>query len=232
MTQRAFDPLYNGFGIEIANWYSRTADLILRGQSGYNSRWILQGIESIVGSYKPDLCILFLGNNDATKKGQNVPPEEFKENVVKIINYLHQVNSDMDVILLTPTRADESVRRHDTTKLYVDEIWSILSSNLDNSGHIAVGDLWSGENSITLSDLCDSCHLNINGNRKVAMEIKETIRKHFPHLIPFHDECITPSSSEKEVNDIKLKYLFPPWTELAGRSQEETRLIINNCLNN
>ena len=41
MVQKAHEPEEMGFGIGFSNWYSRLADILIRGQSGYNSRWTL-----------------------------------------------------------------------------------------------------------------------------------------------------------------------------------------------
>lgn len=110
MTQKAFDLKEQGFGISLSDWYQRIADIITRGQSGYNSRWTLHGISEIVGTYCPDMTILFLGNNDSTTEGgQFVPLEEFKANMEQIVHKLRMKNPAMTLILITPTRANKKV---------------------------------------------------------------------------------------------------------------------------
>ena len=63
MTQRAFELENLGFGIDLAHWYSRFIDIVIRGHSGYNSRWTLLGIKEMIGLYKPQIGCIFLGNN-------------------------------------------------------------------------------------------------------------------------------------------------------------------------
>ena len=140
MIQRAYSVKYMGFGIGLSDWYSRLADIFLRGQSGYNSRWILTSLPELIGSQKPDMAILFLGNNDSvTSKGvQSVPVEEFHSNVVAIMRTFRSVNPDVTFLLLTPTRATKVGRIDSVTAKYVMAVREIGEHNY----RTAVVELW------------------------------------------------------------------------------------------
>jgi lysophospholipase L1-like esterase len=249
MTQRAYDLQHLGFGIGLSDWYSRLADIYLRGQSGYNSRWTLASLQDLIGPHKPDMAIIFLGNNDSLtgKNGQCVPVEEFRENMIAIMRTFRVVNPHIVFLLLTPTVATKIGRIDSVTEKYVHVVRELGS--LDE--HTAVVELWDGDNAVTKFDLCDTLHLNISGNNKVLCNIKAAIRLHFKEFVPFND--INPLNNHKE-NDKenvdkqhslsdggkivkqknsdkvrRLKWLFPPWNQLAGKSLEESVQVIHSA---
>ncbi len=74
----------------------RKCDVLNRGFSGYNTRWnkiILPRI--ITKEMAPDIAAvtIFLGANDSNKlelnPRQHVPVEEYKQNLVDMVNYLN-----------------------------------------------------------------------------------------------------------------------------------------------
>ena len=100
ITQQSFGP-GSGWGAAVADVYQRTADVKLRGYSGYNTRWALQLLPELfparhVGGTTPSLVTIFFGANDANLPGplryqpasasrQHVPLNEYVENLRKII---------------------------------------------------------------------------------------------------------------------------------------------------
>lgn len=217
MTQKAFELQHAGFGIGLADWWSRTADIIVRGQSGYNSRWTLLGFNEILGSFKPDMVVLFLGNNDCSKNGQHVPVDEFRHNMETMVNILRSVSSDIAILLVTPTRADKPDRSDEFTSMYVDVVRDICKQHPRNG----LVDLWVGEYSVEKEDLCDGVHLNASGNEKVMLAIKSTIRAIFPEFVPVTDSTPPPPAA------VRLQWLFPRWNDFAGKTIEECAAIID-----
>ncbi|KAK2393670.1 SGNH hydrolase-type esterase superfamily protein [Trifolium repens] len=45
ITEQSFD--VGGWGASLANHFSRTADVVLRGYSGYNTRWVLKVLDRV-----------------------------------------------------------------------------------------------------------------------------------------------------------------------------------------
>lgn len=217
MTQRAFDRETMGFGIDLANWYTRFIDIIIRGHSGYNSRWTLLGIKEMIGLYKPTIACVFLGNNDSSIGGQYVPLEEYKSNMKAIINALREINPEILLILITPTRSYIPSRCDERSKEYADVIRQIGDEAIDT----AVLDTWIDECNITVDDLCDGLHLNASGNKKIADGIKNVIRTKFPQLVPYND------TNESNTDDNTNQGLFnlPCWDDLSGKSLEESKAI-------
>ena len=240
MTQRAYDSEHQGFGIGLSDWYSRYADVFLRGQSGYNTRWTLATLPDLIGPHKPDMAIIFLGNNDSITdgNGQSIPVAEFRSNMISIMTMFRNTNPDIILLLLTPTRATKLGRVDSITLEYTDIIRELGKGD----ERTAVVDLWDGTNAIATCDLCDGLHLNINGNKKVLCEIKATINLRFNDMVPRYSERDLKAKSKQKIDchfyhDIdcqsiegkevrQLQWFFPAWNVLAGKSIDEVNNLI------
>ncbi|KAI3967893.1 hypothetical protein MKX01_027076 [Papaver californicum] len=118
ITQQSFS--HGGWGAALADTYSRQVDVILRGYSGYNSRWalfLLHHIFPLNTSTKPPVAAtIFFGANDAAllgrlKERQHVPVEEYKENLKKIVHHLKELSPTILKVLITPPPIHEEGRR-------------------------------------------------------------------------------------------------------------------------
>ena len=241
MTQRSYEIQWSGYGIGLSNWYTRVADIILRGQSGYNSRWTLLTLPDIVGTYVPDMLVLFLGNNDSIIEGtgQHIPVPEFKSNMIQILEHFRAVNPQIAFLLLTPTKSTKLGRLDDITALYTDVVYELGK----NSYNTAVVDLWQGEFAIdSLTDLHDGLHVNAEGNRKVLLAIQHAIRTYFPDFVPVPNEPKTvrdapianridgdlTCSINPDGQPRGLTYYFPEWAQLAGTDYDEARQMVDS----
>ena len=70
ITQFSFQT--GGWGAALANEYQRHADVVVRGYSGYNTRWALELLPSLFpadcpAAQTPALVTVFLGANDANR---------------------------------------------------------------------------------------------------------------------------------------------------------------------
>jgi lysophospholipase L1-like esterase len=109
ITQQSFSIAHSGWGAGLADWYQRSADVINRGYSGYNSRWIKQGLHKIFPasdtvSRDVILVTVFLGANDAAclPSPQHVSLEEYKLNMIAILAHIRVVYPYAQCILITP----------------------------------------------------------------------------------------------------------------------------------
>lgn len=93
ITEEAFGE--GGWGASLANHYSRSADVVLRGYSGYNTRWAARvagrAVASIAGPVSA--VTVFFGANDAALPDracalQHVPLAEYKDNLRAIFALL------------------------------------------------------------------------------------------------------------------------------------------------
>lgn len=126
ITEQSLDFDNGGWALHLLSVYRRKADIIPRGFSGYNTRWILNYLQnqqqqaqtqtnittnddstSSNNSSSPpidtanlDLAIIFLGANDAAEEGsyQHVPLDEYKENLKQLCLRIKSPR----IILVTP----------------------------------------------------------------------------------------------------------------------------------
>lgn len=107
-----------GWGAYLANHYSRSADVILRGYSGYNTRWaarvLARAVTGIPSASVAAVTVLF-GANDASlptraSAFQYVPLGEYRENLRAICALLRDRWPAAAVILVTPPPVDERGR--------------------------------------------------------------------------------------------------------------------------
>ncbi|KAJ8471445.1 hypothetical protein OPV22_025788 [Ensete ventricosum] len=114
-----------GWGAALAHHFSRKADVVLRGYSGYNTRWALKVLGRAMEGVCPDgvappaAVAVFFGANDASLPDrcsgfQHVPLPEYQSNLRAICAYLRERWSSTVIILITPPPIDEDGRLQDT----------------------------------------------------------------------------------------------------------------------
>lgn len=118
-----------GWGSSLANHFSRTVDIVLRGYSGYNSRWAVKVAERVFPAAaaaaadeeeeeEPVAVTVFFGANDACLPNrcsafQHVPLREYKQNLRSIVSFLKKRWPTTRILLITPPPIDEEGRlRH------------------------------------------------------------------------------------------------------------------------
>ncbi|KAG0495905.1 hypothetical protein HPP92_000596 [Vanilla planifolia] len=109
-----------GWGSALANHFSRTADVVLRGYSGYNTRWALKIVERAMDGIcavgdQPLALTVFFGANDASLPDrssgfQHVPLLEYQGNLRSIISYFRDCWPATKIVLITPPPIDEDGR--------------------------------------------------------------------------------------------------------------------------
>lgn len=210
MTERSFCLEHHGWGASMAHWYARSADVFNRGAGGYNSRWLNAYLPRLLADDKPDLVVLFIGNNDAIDEHepQHVPLNEYKANVIRILEQLYHVKPSMAVLLVTTTRVNgqmKPLQKNARRRQYAEVLRFIHRNRMrpevlgteNIPQDMGLVDLWGGEGvndaplaqqlekySILETDLHDGSHLNSTGNKKVFSALKDTINALFPHLSP------------------------------------------------
>ncbi|XP_071719883.1 GDSL esterase/lipase At5g45920 [Rutidosis leptorrhynchoides] len=120
ITEESFSD--DGWGAALTNHFARTADVVLRGYSGYNTRWAKKVLEKVFpaelndGVGRAPLAVtVFFGANDACLPDryaafQHVPIDEYKQNLTHIVSYLKNRWSSTHIILMTPPPIDEAKR--------------------------------------------------------------------------------------------------------------------------
>ncbi|KAK1427649.1 hypothetical protein QVD17_16340 [Tagetes erecta] len=221
ITEQSFS--YGGWGASLTDTYSRKADIVVRGVSGYNTRWALFLLHHIfpLGSTTPPVAAtVFFGANDAallgrTSESQHVPIEEYKENLRKIIRHLKECSPTMLIVLITPPPIDEegrleSVYGEKATKLPErtnEAAGSYAKECVEVAKELGVSsvNLWSKMQEThgwQKKFLSDGLHLTPDGNKVVHEEVVKVLNgawlsaPDMPSDFPHHSE-IDPQNPEK-----------------------------------
>lgn len=112
-----------GWGAALTDRFARQADVVLRGLSGYNTRWALKvlprAMEGAAGAgADPAAVTVFFGANDASlpdqvQAHQHVPLKEYQSNLRAICAYFKERWPSTAVILITPPPIYEPARIRD-----------------------------------------------------------------------------------------------------------------------
>ncbi|KAI4306405.1 hypothetical protein L6164_029685 [Bauhinia variegata] len=190
-----------GWGASLTNHFARTADVVLRGYSGYNTRWALKALDTVFPATEtsgdsgandnssPIAVTVFFGANDACLPDryasfQHVPLQEYKQNLHSIVSFLKKKWPKTHVLLITPPPIDEEGRlRHPFCK----NPQGLVERTYEASGEYAracisvagecgipVVDLWNKmQQNPDWENAClsDGLHLAKSGNRVVFEEV-------------------------------------------------------------
>ncbi|CAI5966714.1 unnamed protein product [Closterium sp. NIES-64] len=173
-------------------------DVVLRGYSGYNTRWALfllpklfpKGDTSIP---PPALVTVFFGANDAALPGrtsgkQHVPIPEFKENLRVIVTHLQSLGPNVRVVLITPPPVDEpgrmefaknvlantATRTNEFTGKYAGAVREVAEA----CGGVPVIDLWTvlQQQPTWQALLSDGLHLAPGGNKVLFEQLSSLLQ--------------------------------------------------------
>lgn len=195
LTQLSFQAM--GWGASLADRYQRRCDVLNRGYSGYNSRWIMELVSRKLIEAGPEVMLMtvFLGANDASlvehNPRQHVPLEEYRANLVKISEY----RGPRPLVFVSPPPVCHGQRLDYQKKRYGAQATGALERTNENAGIYAQAcvevaaqlgrpclDLWTLMQ--TREDwpkfLNDGLHFSQEGNSFVAKHLVDVIEAAFP----------------------------------------------------
>ncbi|KAL7436488.1 hypothetical protein ACHAXM_005218 [Skeletonema potamos] len=211
ITQQGFSSVGSlGWVSLLSNAYTRRADVLNRGFSGYNTRHAVDLLPTIFGK-DIDLNTLFVtvffGANDASLPGdrehnQHVPIHEYEQNLRTITADIRNKLKQTPIILITPPPLNEqawdkycrdefddlSPRSNEQSKLYGERVKLVAKE----MGCLLV-DLFSllggdGDVSAYEKSLEDGLHLSAKGNQLLFDGLMDVIKRDLPNLAPKVDE--------------------------------------------
>ena len=210
ITQLGFGGTDSGVGWVslLSSAYSRRADVLNRGFSGYNTRHALDLLPKIFPIQKNlskiVFCTVFFGANDAALSGerQGVPIEEYRANIKQIIDGIRQ-NLDVagnrtPIILITPPPVhsgdwdsycmanfqSKSLRSNDSAQSYGKVVKDLA---IETNCYLLDAFTSLGGNSAPeqyRKYLSDGLHLSECGNKKLFQCLLSVIRNDLPYLYP------------------------------------------------
>ncbi|KAG7396189.1 hypothetical protein PHYBOEH_002630 [Phytophthora boehmeriae] len=209
LTEKGTNPKSMGWVTQLQHDYARSADIVPRGLSGYNTRWYLEYsmpiIESEIanGIYTPAFITVWLGANDAalpegSSSEQHVPIETYKENLKKIVHAFRTMAPDARILLITPPHVDDATRQRrakryegakrglvDRTNAVAGE-YAAACVETANSLGVSVLDLHTYFNDMPewrrRNLLEDGLHLNTRGNKLMYEQLQDKIHSEFPDV--------------------------------------------------
>ncbi|MED6210377.1 hypothetical protein PIB30_063535 [Stylosanthes scabra] len=190
-----------GWGASLANHFARILDVVLRGYSGYNTRWVLKVLEKLFPEASPQgggapvaAVTVFFGANDATLPDrysafQHVPLHEYKQNLHSIVSFFKKRWPKAIILLITLPPIDEVAR---LLYPFADNPQGLPERTNEAAGEYAkactavaaecgvpVIDLWTKMQQCPdwkKEYLSDGLHLTKQGNRVVYEEVVAKLR--------------------------------------------------------
>ncbi|KAG7380596.1 hypothetical protein PHYPSEUDO_006990 [Phytophthora pseudosyringae] len=204
LTQRGTDPANDGWVALMQHRYNRSADIVARGLSGYNTKWFIESALPVIereltGEVRsPSLITLWLGANDAALPDgiaarQHVPLATYKENLARIVRAYQAKAPQAHILLVTPPHVDDEVRksrspnaRAERTNAAAGEYARTCVEAATEIG-VTVLDLYAFFNALSESEraacLDDGLHFTAKGNRLVDEQLQAAIGNAFPDLV-------------------------------------------------
>ncbi|PIA27762.1 hypothetical protein AQUCO_07600136v1 [Aquilegia coerulea] len=182
-----------GWGAHLTTVYSRQADIVLRGYSGWNSKRALAIVDQVFPQdavVQPDLVITYFGGNDAMEynpsgTSPHVPLEEYIENMRKIALHLKGLSDKTRLIFLScpplneeqyiSAYGNEIVRTNETSERYSEALLKLCKEigvkAIDLFNSIRRKDNWQN------ISFTDGIHLSAEGSSIVAEEIEKVLKQ-------------------------------------------------------
>lgn len=167
----------NGWGNDIKKWYQTKCNMYNYGYAGWTSAQMKKEMPLIMKNHSfPMICTLLLGTNDCYFQGQYVSPNDFKQNIIHIIDYIRSFNVYAVILLITPPicHLDKKIKPYvfKTREIALEKALALI--DLHNPGPFQIG----------YNDLEDGMHFNESGNKKLFEHIKSTILTKFDVISP------------------------------------------------
>ncbi|CAO2175072.1 unnamed protein product [Urochloa humidicola] len=197
ITEQSFEP--GGWGAALTDRFARQADVVLRGLSGYNTRWALKVLPRAMegaadAGADPAAVTVFFGANDASlpdqlQAHQNVPLDEYQTNLRAICGYFKERWPSTAIILITPPPiykparirdmygVDDPSRQAERTNEAAGSYAQACLAVAKELGHPVI-DIWTKMQEFPdwqTSALSDGLHFTPTGNKILFDEVVNTL---------------------------------------------------------
>ncbi|XP_047328893.1 GDSL esterase/lipase CPRD49-like [Impatiens glandulifera] len=185
-----------GWGSILADVYSRTADIVLRGYYGWNSSRAVQVLDQVFPqdeTTQPSLVIVYFGGNDSmgphsSGLGPHVALTEYVENMRKIATHIKSLSKKTRVILLSCPPVNEDKVRENTSNFFSEMVrnnelcktYSDACIELGKEVGVKCVDLFNAlQSHKDWENACftDGVHLSEEGSKIVVEEILKVLKE-------------------------------------------------------
>jgi lysophospholipase L1-like esterase len=149
------------------------ARIINYGYEGYTSSMLRNMIKRLIPSGNIFMTTILLGTNDCYSSSF-VSPEQYKKNIIYIIQYIHNLNPECIILLITPPIC----KLNNYIFEYVQQIYDIGRE----FSFISIVDLHNETNAILLEDLHDGIHFDDSGHYKLFDNIQNVLNDKYGHI--------------------------------------------------
>ena len=168
----------SGWGYKMKEWYYNKANVHNKGFAGYSSTMVKNIFHQfLLGDPQVICCTILLGTNDCHLAVPPVSPQEYKSNLLYMIETIHNLNPLAVILLITPPITGY---KNDDILHYVNVVRELCHNQL----RIRIVDLYSGKNEIRLTDLYDCVHINESGNLKLYESIQDVLYTYYDCICP------------------------------------------------
>lgn len=212
----------------LASAYTRRADVLNRGFSGYNTSHALELLPRVFGTFQNEgvlFATVFFGANDAQLPGhpQHVPIEQYRANLETLVERIRSSVASpqpFPIILITPPPVEETMWKNFREVPESDRLngvardYGLTMQQVGAKLGCPVLDTWElldGGSSDRAKYLGDGLHLNELGNRLVYQGLMRLIQTEFPHLAPMSDD-----DGEGKFGKSGIPVEEKLWKELVG----------------
>lgn len=235
-----------GWAALLAGHYSRRADVVNRGLSGYNSRWALDGLDSLWAPHgETALATIWYGANDAADAAlnprQHVPVAEYKANLAELVARVKRRCAS--VVVVSPPPIHEASYRTvfiepragkgaplDRT-LEVSGRYATAAGEVAAASGCAFVDLWTKVQQAAPATgaeqpwgrfFYDGLHLSREGNKLAFDELLSVLGRRFPNLLV--EPC--PNTGKLDNSSSSSTALLPhlPWHDWITIENQSTVL--------
>ncbi|KAL6524476.1 hypothetical protein OROHE_016147 [Orobanche hederae] len=223
LTQKSFES--GGWGAAVADIYSRKVDVVLRGYSGYNTRWamfLLHHVFPLVSATPPIAVTIFFGANDAallsgTGKKQHVSIEEYKENLRRMVRHIKKSSPDTLVVLITPPPIDHQGRREFARIIYGNNASMVPDRTNEVAGAYA-------KECVNLAEELGLPSINLWSKMQETEGWQKKFLSDGLHLTPEGNAVVFEQVIKifNEAGFSDLPYDFPSHSEIDGENPEKT----------
>ncbi|KAG3115976.1 hypothetical protein PI124_g20330 [Phytophthora idaei] len=224
LTEKGTNPKANGWVTLLQNDYTRSANVVPRGLSGYNTRWYLKYAmpvirgEIISGTYTPVLITLWLGANDAalpngSNSEQHVPIEKYRQNLIMIVREFQAWKHEGDKKGVID-RTNEMAGKY--AQVCVETAYKLGLPVVNLYSYFNDMPKWRRNNM-----LGDGLHLNTRGNKLMYDQLMDKIKSEFPDVVHKLERWQLPSFSKLVQSD--------PWVpDDTDEDTNSTRTLRSN----